>query len=379
MSVGNSLSFNQLPVVERSPSINDLLQGGRLRLSAVGDSITNFPSSFVKSAIGNMLGKASAEFSPAVGGALSSALAAQVSSVRASANAVAMMAGTNDAAGGVTVAQHITNLKNAAAAILARGMTPLVIASPPRETTIALITSYVLAERVWCESANIAFVDPWSRYVDTDGSFVAGSAADGDHPDPPTMWQVGVDMAALLVAGNSGYLLPRANLASVSGGLLDNNLLLLDNDSNGRPDGWSGLGVTGNNFALAPAAYPARGNACTVTIAQSTLAEVFTSLNAFGLGGWSVGETLRVVGMLSLENMSNCKVNVFARADTDVYLGLFQANTSGFVFLSANVVMQPATTNLQLWFTTSAITAGAYTCNLKFAAWNVYNISRNTY
>jgi len=359
-----------------SGAVYALLNGGSVRLGVVGDSLLNFATSFIHACVGAMDGRISLGYKAAVGGATSSSMLAQVDSLPASCNAVLMMEGTNDANAGVSKAAHIANLKAVADAIVARGAVPLVCASPTRETTVSVINGYWLAERLWCEAAGIAYVDPWSRYIDTDGSWIAGCTTDGDHPNPATMVQVGLDMAALLAAGKSGYLLPRSN--SLGEGLFTNALLLLDGDANGRPDGWSRLTVTGENFSLSPASYPARGNKCTVVISQTSAAEIF---RAIGGAGWSVGDTLRVSGMISLASMSNCNFRVYARvvgsAPFDTIPLVRQANCSDTYFVG-DVVMPAGATDLQVWMEATSISGSPFTCTLGYSGINVYNVTANT-
>lgn len=353
-----------------------LINSNGARIGAVGNSLIAFATSFIHCALGAMDGRATMEYKAAVGGVTSAGMSGQAATLPASCNVVVMMEGTNDANTGVSTSTHISNLKVIAAEIISRGFVPLVIASPTRETTVSTINGYWLPERLWCEAAGISYVDPWSRYVDTDGSWVAGCTTDGDHPNPATMLQVGLDLAGLLLAGKTGYLLPRSN--SLGEGLFSNALLLLDGDANGRPDGWSRLTVTGENFSLAAATYPARGNKCTVVISQTVTAEVFRSV---GSSGWTPGQTLRITGMVSLASMFNCNFRVYCRpiggVAFDIIPFIRQANC-GDTYFSGEIVMPANTTDLQVWFEASSISGAAFTCTMGFSGVDVYNITANT-
>lgn len=360
----------------KAGALYSLLNSSGARIGAVGNSLLAFATSFIHCAVGAMDGRATMEYKAAVGGVTSAGMSGQAATLPASCNVVVMMEGTNDANTNVSTATHIANLKAIAAEIMARGFVPVVIASPTRETTVSTIIGYWLPERLWCEAVGIAYVDPWSRYIDTEGSWVAGCTTDGDHPNPATMLQVGLDMAGLLLAGKTGYLLPRSN--TLQEGLFSNALLLLDGDANGRPDGWSRLTVTGENFSLAAATYPARGNKCTVVISQTVTAEIFRSL---GSSGWSPGHTLRITGMISLASMSNCNFRVYCRpiggVAFDIIPFIRQANC-GDTYFSGEIVMPANTTDLQVWFEASSISGAAFTCTLGFSGVNVYNITANT-
>lgn len=365
-------------ISEKQTNINSawsLISSSTARVGAVGDSLTAYVTSFINCAVGAMDGRATIEYKAAVGGATSASMLQQVPQIPLSCNVVAFMEGTNDANTGVSAANHILNLKAVASEIGTRGFIPLMIASPTRDTGVSEIISYWLPERIWCESAGITYVDPWSRYIDTDGSWVAGCTTDGDHPTPDTMLQVGFDMADLLLVGKPGYLLPRSN--SLMEGLFSNALLLLDSDANGRPDGWSRLTVVGENFSLAPASYPARGNICTVVISQTVAAEVYRTL---GLTGWAPGHTLRITGMISLANMVNCNFRVYCRpiggTAFDIIPLIRRSNCSN-IYFSGEIVMPDNATDLQVWLEATPISGGLFTCTLDFSGINVYNITTN--
>lgn len=354
-------------------SLDYLMNSSGARLGCVGNSLLNFATTFLSVAAGATDGKVLLEQKSAVSGATSAAMLAQVPNVPITCNSVAFMEGTNDAAASVTITDHISNMKAVANAISGRGFVPVLIACPTRETTVSTINSYWLPERVLAEDIGIPYVDPWSRYIDTDGSWVAGATSDGDHPTSATMTQVGLDMADLITTGKTGYLLPRSN--SLGEGLFSNALLLSDGDANGRPDGWSRLTVTGENFSLAAATHPARGNKCTVVVSQTVNAEVYRTT---GATGWSVGDTLRVSGMISLASMSNCNfrcyVRVVASTNVDVVPFIRQSNCSDTYF-QCEVVMPTGATDLQVWFEASSISGAAYTCTFGFSGVNIYNIS----
>ena len=373
---GISLQLATAVKASSAGAVFSLLNSTGARIGVVGNSILAFVTSFINAAVGALDGRATMEYKAAVGGVTSAGMLGQAATLPASCNVVAMMEGTNDANAAVSTATHISNLKAVAAEITSRGFVPLVIASPTRETTVSTIIGYWLPERLWCESAGIAYVDPWSRYFDTDGSWVAGCTTDGDHPTPSTMLQVGLDMAGLLAAGKTGYLLPRSN--SLGEGLFSNALLLSDGDANGRPDGWSRLTITGEGFSLAPATYPARGNKCTVVISQTAAAEVFRSL---GSSGWTPGQTLRITGMISLANMSNCNFRVYCRPvggpAFDIIPFIRQANCSDAYF-SGEIVMPTGATDLQVWMEATSISGSAFTCTLGYSGINVYNVTANT-
>lgn len=347
------------------------------RIGAIGNSLLATGLSFWH--IATSLLQSTHKENKSVGGVGSSALAAQVAGLSSTCTHCIVMEGTNDAVALVTTASHITNLKAAVTALHARNIRPIVVASPTRNASAAqalIMAKYALAERIWCEQDNLIFVDPWSRYIGTDGLWTAGATSDGDHPFATTHYDIAQDMYALINANKKGLLLPRIN--GTNEGLLSNPLGLADADLNGLPDGWGAFGMAGT-YALATEAYPGRGNKCTATIVQSATVELYRSLTT----GYAVGDRVRFTGMISTANMSNANVRAYLRpigevGGIDLICTILRSNASQ-IYFSGEYVVASAVTELQLWLEVSAQVAGAYTANVSFAGVQAYNLTTNTF
>lgn len=336
-------------------------------ISMIGNSLFENSYSFGRIAIGYL--KPAMGTSYGAGGAPSASLAAQAANVPTN-SACLIMEGTNDAASSVSVTDHITNLRAAVAVLLSRGVTPIMIASPPRDTvgTIGTINSYVIAERIWCKEEGIHFFDPWSEWTDTDGTWVAGASSDGDHPDPVTYWQVGKRLAEMIGNDYPQVYLPRVNSGS-GVGLISNPLQLVDTNVDGLPDGWGGFNIP-TFSAIADATYPGRGKRAFASISTSTTAELYRELT-YVPGTVDTGDELLVSGFIGTANMSNCKVRVFCVGGVVMF-----ATRENQAVMGVSGRFIAASGPLQLWIEVSAITAGSYTCDLTFGGWNVLNVTK---
>ena len=332
-------------------------------LSAIGNSLmenslglARHPSAFLGVPMHKSFG---------VGGALSSALATQAANVPVG-TACLVMEGTNDAASSVTVSTHITNMKAAVAVLLSRGVTPIVIASPPRDTTTALIDSYSVAERVWCIDEGLYFCDPWGKLTDTDGTWSAGASGDGDHPTNQGYYTAGKMIADQLLGIESNYWIPRTN-----SNVLSNPLCLTDGDSNNRPDGWGGFSLP-TFSALATGTHPIRGNRALAAISQTATMELFNQAS-ISAGVLEVGDEIIVTGLMSLANMSNCLMRVYSQENS---FFLTQANQPTTIGFQSRFVVSGA---VQVWIEARSLAGGAYTCNLTFGCFSILNLTRNRF
>jgi len=299
-----------------------------------------------------------------VSGAASSALAAQAASVPVG-TACLVHEGTNDAAASVSVSTHITNLKAAVAVLLSRGVTPIVVASPPRDTTTTLIDSYSVAERVWCIDDGLYFVDPWGKVTDTDGTWTSGASSDGDHPTNAAYYTAGKMIADQLLGTETNYWIPRTN-----SNVLSNPLCLTDGDANNRPDGWGGFSLP-TFSALAAGTHPIRGNRALAAISQSATMELYNEA-ALSSGVLEVGDEVIVTGLMSLANMSNCLMRVYAQENS---FFLSQANQST-IGIQARFTVSGA---ILVWIEARSLAGGAFTCDLTFGCFSVLNLTRNRF
>jgi hypothetical protein len=336
-------------------------------ISMIGNSLFENSYSLGRIAIGYL--KPAMGTSYGVGGAPTSALAGQAANVPIN-SACMIMEGTNDAASSVSTATHIANLRAAVAVLLSRGVTPIMIASPPRDTvgTIGTINSYVIAERIWCKEEGIHFFDPWSEWTDTDGTWVSGASSDGDHPDPITYWQVGKRIAEMIRNDYPQVYMPRVNSGS-GVGLISNPLQLVDTNVDGLPDGWGGFGIP-TFSAIADATYPGRGKRAFSSISTSTTVELYRELT-YVPGTVDAGDELLVSGFIGTENMSNCKVRVYCVGGVVIFATRENQSVTG---VSGRFIA--ATGPLQLWIEVSSVSGSAFTCDLTFGGWNVLNVTK---
>lgn len=344
-----------------------------VRIGIVGDSLLAPGShwNFGHAAISRLPSAWIAD-NKAVGGAASSALVGQINTLNPNCNTVLLMEGVNDAVASVSTATHIVNITAACNAALALGMRPIVIAASPRDAASnSACILYALAERYYCEANGIQFFDPWSRYLDTDGTWVASVTSDGDHPLAATHQQLGIDLSTLIAANSTGYQLPRADAGT---GMLGNTLQLDNPNGVGLPAGWNRFDLPAPPYTYTDWAYPGRGKKCTINLSQSLLAELYRSAS-----GWAVGDRIRCTGMITLANMSNATCHVFVRpsgAPGSVDTNLCSTNVNQTdLFIAGELVVPTGCTDLQLWIDVYATLGGAYTCNLSFGAFDFYKIT----
>lgn len=333
-------------------------------VGAVGNSLIENSNNFLRVACSRSNGKMVYVKDTGAGGAPSSALAAQVASLPSSVNTVFVFEGTNDAAASVTPSTHVTNMAAAVTAILARGMHPILVASPPRDTTSSLIASYVVPLRIWAENNAIEFYDPWGPSLNQDGTgqFAANMSSDGDHPSNYCHSLVGQELAALLAARTEGPYLPRLNAGQ---GILSNVMQTVDTDANGLPDGWTNfLSSMSGAFSSSTGSHPQRGKVCTATCSQTSTAEIYKEVT---LSGSLVGKRLRLGGFVSMANSSNVLVRIYFSHGNTVFLGAENVNTQ---FISAECV--PANTSMQIWIEMRSRLGGAFTCDLSWGGFDFY-------
>ena len=351
------------------------------KIGAIGNSLIETSNSFISTACSRV--GAVIKEKLGVGGANTAALAAQAAALPADCTHCFILEGTNDAAQGVSTATHIANIRTAANVLIAAGIAPILIASPTRSVSAAqalVMSKYSLAERIYADTDGILFVDPWARFINADGTGVwaSGISDDGDHPNLSGNYQIGVDLAVLLAARSSGYLVPRVDGYATNDGLLYNPLGILDTNANGLPDGWGAFGMSGT-YALATASSPMIGKKCTATISQTATVELYREVNVNS--GFVVGDKLRVVGLVTLASMSNCSFRAYVRpvgsSSTDRILLLERGNVTT-QYLSCELTVPAATTSIQLWLEVSSL-GGAYTCNLTFSNFQIFNVTTYTY
>lgn len=300
--------------------------------------------------------------------------------------------GTNDAAAAsqVSLADHISHIKDVCEWAISRGILPIIVGSPTVDvggtavkSSIALIEKYSLAERILADSLCIPYVDPWGAWIDTsDGSWnSAAGVTDALHPPQKVHDAVAVEVASQLRAGKPPGLQPRCNLGSAGVHPAFANVLNLT--GSGVPTGWSQNGTAPSTSAPSAAVLPIRGNWSDHTVsALTTTGDLYRYLHSGG--GFATGETVRVSGYFKFTNTSNMRLAVrlslIRSVSPNTSLYLFDTDaTFGETYFEADVVVPSDLTQATLWVSYKPVTAGAYSGAFSFAALDVYNISRHTF
>lgn len=288
------------------------------------------------------------------------------------AQVVAIFEGTNDASQGVSNAAHLASLAEGVSLVINSGRIPLVTLAPPNDNAYSGASNgFALREKLFCERNGIPFYDPWARWVDTDGTWVAGASVDGIHPYNVVYSGAGVDMWSAVQSASFPAWLPRS---SAGEGLLQSNVLqLTDTNADGLPDGWSALALTSPTYALSDYAFPARGKKCAATLSQSAAGSIYRELTT----GFSVGDTMRISGVAGLSGSNNASMRVFVRAfgsTTDFTAFCTSSDCTDTVFES-DFVVPAGTTKLQIYVRAEANVAGTYSGVFGFGGIDLYNIT----
>lgn len=283
--------------------------------------------------------------------------------------------GTNDASQARTTAQHVASMRQIAQYALDRGVIPIMRSSPPTDAAYsAQINAFALADRFLAESMGIPFVDNFARFVDTDGTWMAGVSVDTVHPYNGNYALAGAD-AWDQISGNPPPLLPRSDAGE---GMFGSNVLQLAHTDN-LPTGFSILGFTGHTInALTDYAFPFRGKMASISVSQSASADVYRTATASG--NFSVGDTVTVSGILGRANGSNMIVSAFVRAmgpNTDFYLGTIGSDVDKY--FRTSLVVPAGTTSLRLFLRSATATTGAYSGDIRWGGWDIYNVTENTF
>lgn len=303
--------------------------------------------------------------------------------------------GTNDAGAAtpVTVAQHIANIRAMWDWCAMRGIVFIVEASAPVDiqsawtsTSLARTEQYAFAERVFCAENKILFVDPWSGWADTDGSWNSAAAvADGIHPPQAVHDSVSAEMVAQLRAHRPAPLLPRSNAGSAGvwpspGGF--GNVLNLT--GSGVPTGWSQNGTAPSTSAPSAASAPVRGNWSDHTISGLTKSgDLYRYIHSGGQ--LSAGDRVKLSGYFKFTNTSNCRLAVrlslLRSVAPNSSLYLFDTSASfGETYFEGEIVVPPDLTQAALWISYKpASGSGAFSGSFSFAGFDCYNITKNIF
>lgn len=299
--------------------------------------------------------------------------------------------GTNDAGAAVpvTVAQHIANIRAIWEWCSARGISLIMVSSAPVDiqgtwtsTSLALTQQYAFAERVFCAQNKVLFVDPWSAWTDTDGTWnSAANVVDGIHPPQAVHDAVSVEIISQLRARRPAPLLPRSNAGSAGVYPTFGNVLNLNGA--GLPTGWSQNGTAPTSIAPAAATHPVRGNWSEATLTSLAASGDFYRYVHSG-GGLSEGDRVKLSGYFKFTNTSNARLAVrlqFLRSvSPNVSLYLFDTPASfSETYFEGEVTVPSDVTQATIWISYRTATSGAYSGSFGFAGVDVYNLTKNTF
>jgi hypothetical protein len=285
--------------------------------------------------------------------------------------------GTNDSAQSVTTAAHIANMQDIAITALKAGKLPLLALCPPADVSAWQATTHAkwLAEIVMAEALGIAYIDPYARWVDTDGTWTAGASTDQTHPINDVYIAAAQDAWASLSLNTPTYLLPRLNTGQ---GMIGGNVLgLTDTNADNLPDGWTALSLTGQTYAArTDYAFPFRGKRTNVSVSQSGTGYFFRQNNS----GYAVGNKMRVTGVIGVQAISNASVTVFVRGGAMDDLVLFTSGSAtSDQYVSADFTVAAGATSLSIYIMFQSLNGGAYTATIGFGCLDIYNLTANTF
>jgi hypothetical protein len=316
-----------------------------------------------------------------VGGATSQAILTKLTNegIDPTAKCLLFFEGTNDASTGVSTSQHALNMRAIAQYAIVRGVTPIMLATPPSDVTAwsekAALNSF--ADRVLAAEMGIPIFDPWRRYVDVDSTWVAGASTDQTHPVQPVYAGAGLDLWSEIAAGNPPRWYPWDNVGQ--GVFRANVLNLTDSNADNLPDNWSQIAYTGALSPIEDAPWPGRGKCIVAPLNQSTTANFYRQTS--DLGGLGVGESAICTALIGLTNPTNVRVSVWLRCfgaaspANDKYLGALVSDTGGLTQMRADFVVPAGTTKYQLWVRAEAQVAGVYTGTLRVGYSDLYRVA----
>lgn len=312
-----------------------------------------------------------------ISGNSSAAMLARINTdVPADSVIVPFMEGTNDAAGGATVATHRSNYSAIIENLISRGMVPVMIATPPYDLATGKVEVYRAVQFYLAQKYGITYWDPWVDYTDpANGKWVAGAASDDAHPTYATQQGGAAKLVAFInqTATPPGFG-PRSNtpnVAAPSGFLLSggNCLMLTDTNANGVADGWVQSGTATASLVAATGGF--RGNFQRLTTTGGAgspyLRKTITT-------GWAANDEL----MLSLVIGTNAAVT-----NGEVSISITYDSTGHEVFRTAEdlaprrimIPFKPTSTSnilVTIRIDSNSVSSGEY---YDFGEFELYNVT----
>lgn len=290
--------------------------------------------------------------------------------VPSAAEALIFGEGPNDIGTSVTTATHRANLEAIVNAALARGITPVLIATSPRNGYAVGNGGYLAAEMALAYKYGIGFFDPWiGNTVDiTTGDPASGTTSDGIHYVLANGLIAATNLGAYLSGATpDSPFTPRSNVGGTPGYcLLGGNNFLLTN-SGDVPSGWTLGGSASGSIQSAPSGY--RGSFARVTGnsagGSSTLYRTISS-------GWQAGDTLVLSAAIQSDGTAG-SVSFGLNYDSGASLNFLSGSVSQ---VAAHRVVRLFTPSTTASMTVSATVNNSVTGNfVQFGEIELYNLT----
>ncbi len=162
-----------------------------------------------------------------------------------------ILATANDASGGVTLATHVANMRAIILNLISRGIMPVMLLGPPKDTNTQTVMQYRLADLVLAEQYGIPCFDPWTSYIDPiNGKWTSGASSDGTHPTKAVEKAAGEALGTAIKNGTGATYRPLCDLNYA--GQVATPLFNVDTNADGAADNWIKYGT--GTMSLASAA-----------------------------------------------------------------------------------------------------------------------------
>lgn len=304
-----------------------------------------------------------------VAGNTSAMMLARVATVPDAAQIVLFGEGPNDNEAAVPVSTHYSNLYAIGQALLARGMSPVLILSSPRNTKATNIGGYVAAELTLARDLGIPVMDCWPVTLSS-GDWL-DATGDPIHNNYTGLSLAADNLAACINGSRPTSFAPRANVSGIAPYCLagGNNLMMTDTNADGVPDGWVLAGSATGSLVAATGAF--KGQFARITGAGATGSPY---LRKFITTGWQAGDELLVSCVIGAGGTSlpNNQVNFQISVDGVLTSPILSANrdipTQRMFF-----TIKPTTlTQLEFYAKINGVGTGHY---IQVGEFEVYNLT----
>lgn len=190
-----------------------------------------------------------------------------------------VMEAANDASNGVTLAQHVTNMRGIFANLIGRNILPVLLLAPSKDTNTLAVQQFRLADLVLALQLGVPVYDAWEAFINAaDGHWTAAASGDGTHPTTATAKTAGTTLGTNIATNVIPYLRPLCNANTP--GLVSGPLFMVDTNADGLADGWNKYGTCTASLASASGdGYRGNYQSCAGTAAGAGVyADIFTGV-----------------------------------------------------------------------------------------------------